>query len=104
MNPPTRAAQQHDVTTLALDGKVFIERADDSFFGQCNNCIERVVGNRAAIRDGDHAASSAGFKNAIHAIAMQIRSVTTAAGSDAVGEYGHDLLKVVLGQAAIGVS
>src|SRR5437764_7222614 len=34
---------------------------------------------------------------------MQIRSVTSTAGGDAVGEHGHDLLKIVLSQVAVWI-
>src|SRR5205085_527913 len=98
------AAQQHDVAPLAFHGKVFIQRADDCLFGQRDNCVERVVRNRATVGDGDHAAAAPGLEQAIHAIAMQVRSIPSAAGGDAVGEHGHDLFKVALRQVAIGIS
>src|SRR5437868_6018809 len=93
VNAPTGAAEQHDVAALRLDGKVFIQSADDSLFRQSDDCIQGVVGNRATVGDSDHAASTTRFEHAVHAIAMQVGAVTSAAGSDAVGENGYDLVE-----------
>ena len=39
MDPPTGAAQEHYIATLAFHRKVFVEGADHRLFGQCYDRI-----------------------------------------------------------------
>ena len=69
---PGSVAEKHDVAGQALDGEVFVHRANDVVFGRGDHGVEGVFRNGAAAGDGREAAAApcrAG--DAIHAIAEQ---------------------------------
>ena len=86
-DPPRGIAQQHDVARVALDGEVFVERADHDAFRFGHHREERGVGNRAAAGDGGQPRSAARAQFAVHAIAMQVGAVASAPGRNAFGKH-----------------
>src|SRR5689334_11192419 len=75
---PRSISQQHDVARDALDRKVFVYRADNGAFRMRNDGVKRIIGNCAAAGDGGQAAAAARANYAVHAVAMEVRSITPA--------------------------
>src|SRR4029077_4347330 len=73
---PGSVAEQNDVAGKAFDGKVFVYRADGDALGLGNDGIQRICGDCPAAGDGGKPRATARAQNMIHAIAVQISSVT----------------------------
>jgi hypothetical protein len=69
-----------------------------------NDGIERIFGNRAAAGDGRKTAAAATADDAVHAVAMEVRRVTSASAGDALGEHGDNFFEIEARQITIGIS
>src|SRR6266702_3012860 len=58
------------------------------------NGVKSIVGNRAATGDGRQPATSAPADASIHAVSVQVGSVTSPAAGDALGEHFNDSVEI----------
>ena len=72
---------------IALDGKVFVERADDDAFRLGDHGEQRSLRNGAAAGDGRQPAAAPRAQLAIHAIAMDVSAVAAAPRRNALGKH-----------------
>jgi hypothetical protein len=91
-NSPRTVAQQHDVAGIALDGKVFVECANNNSFGLGNHRKQRSFGDGAAAGDCRQPRSAPRPQLAIDAVAMDVRAITSTPRSDALGEHFQNCL------------
>ena len=97
--PRGRPEQEH-VAGHALDGEVFVERADDGSVGLGDHEVLRVVGNRAAGGDRGQPRAPPAAHDAVHAVAMEKRAAAAALGADAFGQHLDDRVEVAARQIA----
>ena len=86
-NSPRSIAQQHDVAGIALDGKVFVERAHDNSFGLGDHGEQRSLWDGAAAGDRGQPCAASRPQLAIDAIAMDVSAVASATRRNALGEH-----------------
>ena len=81
---PRRVAQQENVAGQALDGEIFVDRADERAFGLGDDAVLGRLGNRAAGGDRGQPGAAAGPQPAVDLVAVQVRPGFVAR-RDAVG-------------------
>ena len=102
-NAPGSRAEQKHVAGQALDGEVFVQRADDRFFRFGDDVVIRILGNRAAGRDCREPRASAAAHDAVDLIAMQKRAAAAALRGDAFRKHFDDGVEIARGQIAIRI-
>ncbi len=100
---PRSVAQQHDVARIALDGKVFVERADHDAFRFGDHGEERSLGNRAAAGDGRQPAAPPRPQLPVHPIVMDVGAVAPAPRGNAFGKHFEDRVVSFAREIAIGI-
>jgi hypothetical protein len=92
-NSPRRVPQQHDFSRHALDGEIFIDRADDAAIRFGDNREQRIVRNRAAAGNRSQTRAAPCPQFAIDAVMMQVGAIAPALRSDAFGKHREHFIK-----------
>ena len=104
LDPPRRVAQQEDVAGVALDGEVFVERADDrAVLVVGDDAVVGDLGNGAAAGDGRQPGALAGPQPAVDAVAVQVGAMPAALRRDAFAEHLQHRVVIVARQVAIRI-
>ena len=93
LDAPTGVAEEDDVAGRGVDGEVLVEGGDLYAFGLEDDVVEGGVGDGSAVGDGDAAGAAARVEMALDAVAEEVGAVAAAAGFDAVGEEGEELVE-----------
>ena len=101
---PRRRAEQEHVARQALDGEVFVERADDRPVGLGDHEVLRVVGNGAAGRDRGETRAASAAHDAVAPDRDGETRRSARAWCDAFGKHLDDRVEVAARQIAIADS
>ena len=99
-NAPGIISQEHDVAPQTLDGKVFIDGADDNRFRLGNHGVERILGNGTAAGNGSKSAAAPPAQAFVDLIVMQVRAVAATPRGNAFGQHRDNLIEFVARQVA----
>ena len=103
LDAPAGVAEEDDVAGAGVDGEVLVEGGDLYPFRLQYDVVEGDVGDGSAVGDGDAAGAAARMEVALDGVVEEIGAVAAAAGFDAVGEEGDELVEALAGEIAIGV-
>ncbi len=101
VDAPTGVAEKHDVASVRFDGEVFVERADDGFFGKSDDGEERGFGDSSAGGDGGEAGATAGAQAVVDLVAIEIGPVASTLGADAFAEHDENFVEGLAGEVAV---
>ncbi len=94
---PSRTTSPGEESTAKCSSSVAI-----CTFSGCSMTLKSErVGNRAAVRDGDHARAAASVQMALHAVAQQVRAVAPARAFDARVQQREQLVELRAGEIAV---
>src|SRR5215472_7813876 len=102
-NAPGSVSQEHDIARKTFHCEVFVHGTDDGAFRLGDNGVKRILWNGASAGDGGEAAAAACANDTVHAVAMQVSSVTSAGAGDAFREHLYDFVKGCARKIAIRV-
>jgi hypothetical protein len=103
LDAPTSVAEKDDVTGGGVDGEVLVEGGYLYPFWLQYDVVEGDVGDGSAVGDGDAAGAAAWVEMALDGVVEKVSSVAAAAGFDAVGEEGDEVVEAFASEVAIGV-
>ena len=104
LDTPGSGSEQEDIPGQALDGEIFIQRADYFFFRLSDDGIVGGLRDRSAGGDRCESSATAASNSSVHLIAMQVSSAAAALGGDAVGQHGDDRVELAALQVAVRIS
>ncbi len=90
---PGFVGQLEYVAGHALNGVVFIERADERVAWLKNDVIVEQVGNGAAVHDGGQPRPAPRAKLLVHRIVVQIRPAAPASMGESIRQHGDDVVE-----------
>ena len=99
-NPVGRVAELKDVSRHALEGEIFVQRADEQFSGHQQDVVVELVGNRAAVGHRRQASPPSGTQSAVDPVVVQVRAAAAALGGETVGEHLHNVQVDAAGEIA----
>ena len=99
---PRLVAEQEDVAGDAFHGEVFVDAADEQVLRVHAYLIVEVVGNRAAVGQGDQAGAAAPAQAPADAVMVQVGGAPPARGGEALGQHAHHGVELLAGQIAVG--
>src|ERR1700722_19373597 len=85
LDTPGSGAEQEDVTRMALDREILVERADERIFGFGDYLILGGFRDRAAVGDGDETRAAAALDQAVDLVPMEHRATAATHGGDTLG-------------------
>ena len=100
---PRCIAQQEHIAPHALDGEVFVQRADHGFVRFRDHSIRADVGNRAGIGDRRQARPFASLDPLADVVVVEIDASTAGLACDAFRQVLDRAIKIGAGQTAIGI-
>ena len=95
LDAPAGVAEQDDVAGAGVDGEVLIEGTHLYAFGLQDDGEAGVIGDGAAVGDGDHARAAAWMQDALHAVAQNVGAVAATGGFDAFVEETEQVVEVL---------
>ena len=104
LDAPGRVAEEEDVAGIALDGEVFIERADDgAVLVVGDDAIARDFRDRPAAGDGREPRAFPRPQAAIDAVAMEIRPPAPARRRDPLAQHLEDVIVIGTRQVPVRI-
>ncbi len=94
-------AELEDIAGQALDGKIFVDRADFEALGFQQHRVVGIVGNGAAGGQRGQTTSASSAQAAVDQIAVQVGAACTVAGGVALGEHRQQRLIIRLAQIGV---
>ena len=89
-----------DIARHALEGEVFVQRADEEFAGQQRDVIVELIGYRAAIGHRRQASPPPGPQPAVDPVVVQVGAAPASLGGEAVGEHPENVQVDAAGEFA----
>ena len=99
-NPVGSIAELKDIARHALEGEVFVQRADEKLAGHQRDVMVELIGYRAAVGHRRQARPAPGPQPAIDAIVVQVGAAAAALGGESVGEHLQDVQVDAAGEIA----
>ena len=93
-------AELKDIARHALEGEVFVQRADEQFAGQQRDVVVELIGNRAAVGHRRQASRPPGPQPAVDPVVVQVGAAAAALGGETVGEHLQDVQVDTAGKLA----
>ena len=98
-----RVSQLEHIALQALDGKVFIDGADQKTLRLQHHPVIGIVRNRAAGRERREARALAGTQDVVDRVAMQKGPPAPAAGAEPLRQHAHALVEFFAPQTPVGI-